>query len=123
MMLENVTQSMWTQIGFKQRFSSVFTFVRYSRIISIKRITMPKNMQNLVVLIEIYHEDDNGYPWYKEDYEISSKGGNMCLNRFCVDEDAAFELSGVYYFDILYKYNPYKGKGYLSFKEMISACL
>ena len=23
------------------------------------------------------------------------KGGNMILNRFCIDEDAAFELSGV----------------------------
>ena len=25
------------------------------------------------------------------------KGGNMILNRFCIDEDAAFELSGVNY--------------------------
>ena len=23
------------------------------------------------------------------------KGGNMILNRFCIDEDAAFELSGI----------------------------
>ena len=28
---------------------------------------------------------------------ISLKGGNMCLNRFCIDEDAAFELSEVCY--------------------------
>ena len=28
---------------------------------------------------------------------ISLKVGNMCLNRFCIEEDAAFELSGVYY--------------------------
>ena len=30
-------------------------------------------------------------------YNISSKGGKMCLNRFCIDEDAAFELSAVNY--------------------------
>ena len=32
-------------------------------------------------------------PW-----DISLKGGNIFLNRFCVDEDAGFELSGVYFF-------------------------
>ena len=30
----------------------------------------------------------------KDTYNISSRGGNMCLNRFCIDEDAAFESSG-----------------------------
>ena len=30
-------------------------------------------------------------------FEISLKAGKMCLNRFCIDEDAAFELSGVCY--------------------------
>ena len=30
-------------------------------------------------------------------WNISLKGGNMFLNRFCIDEDAAFELSGVYF--------------------------
>ena len=49
---------------------------------------MPKRMQNLVVFME----PDNSY-------DISSKGGNMCLNRFCVDEDASFELSAVRYLD------------------------
>ena len=29
--------------------------------------------------------------------DIDLKGGNMCLNRFSIDEDAAFELSGVHY--------------------------
>ena len=29
----------------------------------------------------------------------SLKGGNMILNRFCIDEDAAFELSGVNSFE------------------------
>lgn len=31
-------------------------------------------------------------PWV-----ISVKGGNMCFHRFCVEENAAFELSGVYF--------------------------
>ena len=44
-------------------------------------------MQNLVVLMGPTDGAD----------DISSKGGNMCLNRFCIDEDAAFELSGVLY--------------------------
>ena len=43
-------------------------------------------MQNLVVFMEksIYAN------------ETPLKSGNMILNRFCIDEDAAFELSGVY---------------------------
>ena len=28
---------------------------------------------------------------------VSMKGGNMIFNQFCIDEDAAFELSGIYY--------------------------
>ena len=48
---------------------------------------MSKIMQNLVVLME---EHRGGRPDI-----ISSKGGNMCLNKFCIDEDAAFEFSGV----------------------------
>ena len=47
---------------------------------------MTKIVQNLVVLME---------PG-RNAYDISFKGGNMCLNRFVIDEDAAFELSGVY---------------------------
>ena len=46
-------------------------------------------MQNIVVLMEPYEET----------YDISQKGGNMCLNRFCVYEDAAFELCGVFYLE------------------------
>ena len=45
-------------------------------------------MQNLVVL-----KDQTGYA-----YDASLKTGNMILNRFCIDEEAAFELSGVNYF-------------------------
>ena len=47
---------------------------------------MPKIMQNVVFFIDP-PESEN---------EISLKAGNMCLNRFCIDEDASFELSGVY---------------------------
>ena len=61
---------------------------------------MSKIAQNLVVLLEpsAGHGDD------------SLKGGNMILNRFCIDEDAAFELSGVNYLtkssnDIKYGHN------------------
>ena len=45
-----------------------------------------KKMQNLVIFMEPSPDA----------YDISLKGGNMILNRFCIDEDAAFELSGVY---------------------------
>ena len=45
-------------------------------------------MQNLVVLM-----NPPDLTW-----DVSPKAGNMCLNRFCIDEDAAFELSGIYYF-------------------------
>ena len=30
-------------------------------------------------------------------FDISLKGGNMCMNRFCIDEDAAFEVSEIYF--------------------------
>ena len=84
---------------------------------------MPKNMQNLVLLIEP-SEDAN---------EISFKGGNMCLNQFSIDEDAAFELSGVHYLgnswlniiwsDEFEVERKSKGKGSLSFQFMASVCL
>ena len=44
-------------------------------------------MQNLVVLMEQTEDSD----------KTPLKAGNMILNRFCIDEDAAFELSGVNY--------------------------
>ena len=44
-------------------------------------------MQSLVILMEL---SENAH-------EISFKAGNMCLNRFCIDEDAAFEISGLHY--------------------------
>ena len=48
---------------------------------------MSKIMQNLVVLMEPS----------KDAWDTSLSGGKMILNRFCIDEDAAFELSGVNY--------------------------
>ena len=64
-----------------------------------KRIAMPKIMHNLVILM-----DSSELAW-----NISVKGGNMCLNRFCIEEDAAFELSKVH---LLQKYVESQGKGY-----------
>ena len=48
---------------------------------------MSSKMQNLVVFMEPSERTWN----------TSSKAGNMTLNRFCIDEDAGFELFGVYY--------------------------
>ena len=48
---------------------------------------MKRVMQNVVLIME--PNDD--------DFEVSMQAGNMCLNRFCIDEDAAFESTGVYY--------------------------
>ena len=59
-------------------------------------------MQNLVVFMseslneyynlkKVYDDDE------KECWDISLKDGNKFLNRFSIDEDAAFELSGVRY--------------------------
>ena len=63
-------------------------------------------MQNFVVFVE---PSENAY-------DVSFKDGNKYLNRFSIDEDAAFELSGVHYL----KEKSYtigdkisKGKGYL----------
>ena len=33
----------------------------------------------------------------KDAENVSWKGGKLFFNRFCIDEDAACELSGVYY--------------------------
>ena len=61
------------------------------------------NMKNVIVLVEPP----------KEANDISTKAGNLYINRLCIDEDAAFELSGVHYFetsDIL-KSSANKSKG------------
>ena len=51
-----------------------------------RRKVMPKTMQNIVMLKE---------PSVRP-HIFSLKGGNMCLNRFCMEEDVAFEVLGVY---------------------------
>jgi len=48
---------------------------------------MSKIKQNLIVLMEPSEDAET----------VSLKAGNMILNQFCIDEDAAFELSGVNY--------------------------
>lgn len=44
-------------------------------------------MQNVILLME----SSANLP------DLSTKAGNMCLNRLCIDENEAFELSGVFY--------------------------
>ena len=56
-----------------------------------------KIMQNVVILVNPR----------KEAYDISSKAVNMYMNRFCIDEEAAFEISGVNYLE-----DKNKGKEY-----------
>ena len=49
-------------------------------------------------------------------YKIDLKSGNMCLNRFSIDEEAAFEISGVHYLEEKSYDNiddELKGKGYI----------
>ena len=61
---------------------------------------MSKKMQNLVVFMEPSEIA----------YDTPLKGGNMILNRFCIDEDAAFELSGVYHLEKSPKFVAYSGE-------------
>ena len=51
---------------------------------------MKKIMQNILILKE--KSDDAT--------DISSKGGDLYMNRFCIDEDAGNELCGVYFLRI-----------------------
>ena len=80
-------------------------------------------MQNLVILMEPCDDD----------FKMSENGGKMCLNRFCIDEDATFELSGVHYLkkssrdlkfntDLKYFFKrKSKGKGYsLRFQQTLN---
>ena len=62
-------------------------------------IANSKTKQNLVVLME------------PSGHRTPLKCGNMILNRFCIDEDAAFELSGVTYLETFGSYTDLiKGK-------------
>ena len=46
-------------------------------------------MQNIVLLMDPSQDE------FKPNYSFRS--GNMYLNRFCIDEDAAFESSPIYH--------------------------
>ena len=63
---------------------------------------MSKVMQNLVVFLEPSEDA----------FETSLKAGNMTFNRFCIDEDAAFELSRVNYLTNRQRSWKDKGKEY-----------
>ena len=71
-------------------------------------------MQNLIVLME--STDNDLWPDPDDPLHMCLKGGNMCLNRFCIDEDASFELYGVRYLvpwtSELYYDAEYFGKDY-----------
>ena len=59
-------------------------------LMTVENIHMLKNVkQNVVLLME---PCDSAA-------DVSLKAGNMLLNRFCIDEDAAFESTGVYYLE------------------------
>ena len=67
-------------------------------------------MQDLVLLMDPPRDGS----------DISLKAGNMILNRFCIDEEASFESSGIFYLNELEvdysRTGPYtqkaKGTGY-----------
>ena len=75
---------------------------------------MAKIAQNLVILIE--------RPDFA--FDVSFKARNMLMNRFSIDEDDAFEISGVYYLkkpmmgfdENIAEYNAEQGMRYLSFQ-------
>ena len=52
-------------------------------------------MQNLVVLIEPYN--NHGYDAMNFEFNVTPKAAKMCFNKFCIDEEAGFEFSGVHY--------------------------
>ena len=56
----------------------------------------PNQKQNLVIFMDPPEDA----------YDVSLKGGNLILNRFSIDEDDAFELSGVNYLKKLSDYDP-----------------
>ena len=63
---------------------------------------MAEIMQNFIVFIDeeattSLRTSKRSSPRLEDTFDISLKGGKMCLNRFCIDENAAFELSGVRY--------------------------
>ena len=77
---------------------------------------MSKIMQNLIVLMDTVHS-------VKHASDISVKASNMCLNTFCIDEDAAFEISGVHsLLSEAEQWRRYKVKGYLRLQSTLQVC-
>ena len=56
-------------------------------------------MQNLVVFIEPPHGDASKKMPHEDASNISWKAAKLYWNRFCIDEEFACELSGVYYLE------------------------
>ena len=69
---------------FKPQLIQIVQIVKFK----ITKTFISKIMQNLALLMDPCEEA----------YDTSLKAGNMYMNRFCIDEDASFELSGVNYF-------------------------
>ena len=69
---------------FKPQLIQIVQIVKFK----ITKTFISKIMQNLALLMDPCEEA----------YDTSLKEGNMYMNRFCIDEDASFELSGVNYF-------------------------
>ena len=53
---------------------------------------MPKRKTSFIIFLEKKEE------WHDEirGYDVSRKAGNMLMNRFFIDEEAGFELSGIH---------------------------
>ena len=53
---------------------------------------MTKRKTSIIIFLEEKEE------WHDEvrGYDVSSKAGNMFMNRFSIDEEAGFELAGIY---------------------------
>ena len=54
---------------------------------------MPKRKTNFIIFFEKREE------WHNElrGYDNSMNAGNMFINRCCIDEEASFEISGIYH--------------------------
>lgn len=69
---------------------------------------MPKPFQNVILLIEPH----------RFAYDISLAAVKMGLNRFCIDEEAGFESTGVYYLEYLWgeheRFDEVRGTEHLS---------
>ena len=77
---------------------SADVYIFKSRSIRVDSLDMSRIIQNLVFLKEppIFDNHLSFFTSSLNQSDISAMAGNMYLNRFCIDEDAAFEVSGIY---------------------------